>query len=212
MTDNAASELPDADRVVIFSDGVFAIVITLLVIEIHRPDPCPGGLAAALVHGWPSYAAFVLAFVYVGVIWLNHHGIFQHIGRTDRTLNSINLGILGTSALMPFPAGVLAAAFQSGNLDDQRAAVVLYAAVAGLMSAAWLPLFPYLERRSALLRSPRSAGYFHRQATRPMIGVTAYIGAAAAGWFIAPLLAIIIFVAMIFYHAWTSEGSGDLDR
>lgn len=198
--------LTESGRIIAFSDAVFAIIITLLVIEIHRPDAPPGGLGAALLEAWPSYAAFALAFVYVGVIWLNHHGLFRHVGYVDLKLNWINLGILGTSALIPFPTGVLAAAFESGDLADQRSAVVLYAIVAGLMSAAWLPIFPYLERHRERLASVTTEGFFGRQRSRPIIGIVAYGAAALLSWFIAPTFGIAIFVLMVAYHAWTSEG------
>jgi hypothetical protein len=101
---------------------------------------------------------------------------------------------------------VLAASFESGNLADQRSAVVLYAIVAGLMSAAWLPIFPYLERHRERLASTTTDGFFRRQSTRPIVGVVAYGAAALLGWFIAPALGIAVFVLMVAYHAWTSEG------
>ena len=198
--------LSESGRIISFSDAVFAIIITLLVIEIHRPEAPPGGLGAALLEAWPSYAAFALAFVYVGVIWLNHHGLFRHVGYVDLKLNWINLGILGTSALIPFPTGVLAAAFQSGNLHDERSAVVLYAIVAGLMSAAWLPIFPYLDRHRERLATVTIDGFFRRQRFRPIVGVAAYAAAALLGWFVAPIVGVAIFVLMVAYHAWTSEG------
>jgi uncharacterized membrane protein len=209
VSKNTSDDRPrrtESGRIIAFSDGVFAIIITLLVIEIHRPNAMPGGLAAALLEAWPSYAAFALAFVYVGVIWLNHHGLFRHVRYVDLKLNWINLGILGTSALIPFPTGVLAAAFESGNLADQRSAVVLYAAVAGLMSAAWLPIFPYLERHRERLASVATDGFFRRQRFRPIVGIAAYVSAAVFGWFIAPAVGVAIFVLMVAYHAWTSEG------
>lgn len=211
-TDSEASQSSDANRVVGFSDAFFAIIITLLVIEIRRPDAAHGELASALVAAWPSYAAFALAFVYVGVIWLNHHGLFRLVKGVDTQLNWMNLLILGTAALMPFPTGVLAEAFQSGNVADQRAAVVLYGIVAGLMSAAWVPVFPYLERQRAKLAPTVPAGYFHEQRRRPWIGVVAYAVAILAGWLINPWLAILIFVLMVVYHAWTSEGVSHRNR
>ena len=209
MSKNTSEDRPgltESGRIIAFSDAVFAIIITLLVIEIHRPEAPPGDLGAALIEAWPSYAAFALAFVYVGVIWLNHHGLFRHVSYVDLKLNWINLGILGTSALIPFPTGVLAASFESGNLADQRSAVVLYAVVAGLMSAAWLPIFPYLERHRERLASATADGFFRRQRNRPIVGVVAYGAASLLGWFIAPALGIAVFVLMVAYHAWTSEG------
>ena len=201
-----ANQEADVLRAYGFSDAFFAIVITLLVIEIRRPEAEEGQLGLALLEAWPTFAAFALAFVYVGVIWLNHHGLFRHVKRVDPRLNWINLGILGTSALIPFPTGVLAEAFQSGNVDDQRAAVVLYGIVAGIMSAAWIPIFGHLERHRSSLTPEVPAGYFRGQRSRPWIGVFAYILAVAAGWWINPWVAIAVFVAMVIYHAVTSEG------
>jgi uncharacterized membrane protein len=195
-----------------FSDAVFAIVITLLVIEIHKPEAPVGGLAAAILHGWPSYLAYSLAFLYVGVIWLNHHALFQSIEFTDLRLNWINLAVLATTAIVPFPTGVLAAAYQAGNLDDQRAAVLLYALCSGLMSTVWLPLFSHLSRRPELLVPGVPASMFRAQRIRPIIGMALYLAAALLGWFVHPTFGVVIFIGMIAYHAWTSQGVGDTGR
>jgi uncharacterized membrane protein len=128
------------------------------------------------------------------------------VAKVDTRLNWINLGILGTTALLPFPTGVLAEAYQSGTLADQRAAVALYAVVAGLMSTAWLPLFPYLARHPELIEAGVPANWFAKQYMRPIVGIAAYLVAAVAGWLVHPVIGIAIFLAVIVYHAWTSQG------
>jgi uncharacterized membrane protein len=193
-------------RVEAFSDAVFAITITLLVIEISRPEIGNGELASALLHQWPEYLAFAVSFVYIGVIWLNHHALFASIRQVDLGLNWINLGILGTSALIPFPTGVLASALSEGSHADQQAAVVLYGIVSALMSAAWLPVFPYLHRHSDLLADPSKAQVFRAQRSRPWVGIISFSVAALVGYYFSPVIAILLFVWMIAYHAATSEG------
>jgi uncharacterized membrane protein len=193
-------------RVEAFNDAVLAITITLLVIEIGRPEIGHGDLGPALLHQWPEYLAFAVSFLYVGVIWLNHHALFASIRKVDFGLNLINLGILGTSALIPFPTGVLASALVEGSRTDQQAAVVLYAIVAALMSAAWLPEFPYLHHHPDLLVVSSEAHLFRAQRSRPWVGVISFGAAALIGYLISPVIAIVLFVWMIAYHAATSEG------
>lgn len=187
------------DRMTAFSDGVFAIVITLLVIELRVPEYHEGELLNGLLDEGAS-------FVYIGVLWLNHHALLRLIRGTTLTLSWINLGVLFGAVIIPFPTAVLASAFTHGDTDDQRAAVALYALAAALMSAPWLVFFGYLHRHPALLERRVSPEYVRMQRLRPVTGLILYGLSGLLGWFVSPLLGLIGVIVMITYHAVTSEG------
>jgi TMEM175 potassium channel family protein len=98
----------ETNRIEAFSDGMFAIAITLLILEIKVPASGAGGLAKALGQQWPSYLAFLLSFFYIGVMWMNHHRMFTHIRRSNDTLLVLNLLLLLGVTTVPFPTAVLA--------------------------------------------------------------------------------------------------------
>lgn len=207
-------DLPGTGRTEAFSDAVFAIVITLLVLDLTNPHYRPGGLGDALAGQWPAYLAFGFSFVYVGVIWLNHHALFRRISRLDLALNWINLCVLAGAVIIPFPTAVLAGAFADGARNDERVAVVLYAIAAALMSAAWLGAFGYLGRHPELLEPGTTPRYVRKQLGRPLTGIGLYTVSGLAGWFISPIAGLICIIVMITYHAVTSEGlhEGPLGR
>jgi uncharacterized membrane protein len=209
-----AAGLPSTTRTEAFSDGVFAIVITLLVLDLANPRYRPGELGDALADQWPAYLAFAASFAYVGVIWLNHHGLFRRISRLNLGLNWINLGVLAGAVIIPFPTTVLAGAFAEGAGTDERVAVVLYAIAAALMSATWLGAFGYLSRHPELLGPGTTPGYMRQQLWRPLTGIGLYAISGLVGWFISPVAGLVCIIVMIAYHALTSEGlrEGPLGR
>jgi TMEM175 potassium channel family protein len=102
------------ERLVFFSDAVFAIAVTLLVLEIHPPQDTRQllqGLAAL----WPSYLSYAITFLLIGQVWANHHVMFDHIHSADRTVLFLNTLLLMDIAFLPFAASVLAAAFRTGH-------------------------------------------------------------------------------------------------
>jgi uncharacterized membrane protein len=92
-----------SSRLEAFSDGVFAIAITLLVLEIPVPSVEYGELMDELLDQWPAYAAYVVSFAVIGIIWINHHAIFGYVERADRALLLLNLNLLLWVALLPWP-------------------------------------------------------------------------------------------------------------
>ena len=111
--------MSDTRRVEAFSDGVFAIAITLLVLDLRVPDFESGRLLHDLFHLWGAYIAYVSSFLYIGVIWLNHHAAFTRIHRVDWGLQWANLALLFTTALLPFPTAVLSAGRSSRRTAAQ---------------------------------------------------------------------------------------------
>ena len=94
----------ETGRLEAFSDGVFAIAITLLILEIHVPKEVEkGGLAPALLAEWPSYLAFVSSFAIIGIMWINHHRMFEFVRRIDQTLLLLNGLLLLAITFIPFP-------------------------------------------------------------------------------------------------------------
>ena len=96
----------DTGRLVAFSDAVFAITITLLILEI-RPPSDDAHLLHALGALWPSYLAYALTFLFIGQVWANHHVMFDHIRVADRVLLLLNILLLMVVAFLPFASAVL---------------------------------------------------------------------------------------------------------
>jgi uncharacterized membrane protein len=113
----------ETTRVEAFSDGVFAIAITLLILEVKVPSPSSGELAAQLLKQWPSYVSFAISFAFIGIMWMNHHRLFNHIARCDDLLLVFNLLLLLGVTVVPFPTAVLA--MHLGR-PGQRAAAILF--------------------------------------------------------------------------------------
>jgi uncharacterized membrane protein len=101
-------------RLETFSDGVFAIAATLLILEIRLPDD-GGSVTHGLLHAWPSYAAYAISFLTIGIIWVNHHTVLEQIGRVDRTFLFINVVFLMIVAFSPFPTRVVAEHLRHGS-------------------------------------------------------------------------------------------------
>jgi uncharacterized membrane protein len=175
------AERADTRRAEAFSDSVLAIIITLLVLDLRAPDVPPGQMHSALLQQWPTYVAYVTSYLYVGVVWTNHKAAFRRIRFVDRGLHWANLGILFTTALLPFPTAVIAKAMQHGNLADERMAVGLYAMIGSLLCASWLAFFHYLGRHPYLVKEDVHERFFPAEQTRALAGYDSLCSRRPAG-------------------------------
>jgi len=105
--------LAESNRVEAFSDGVLAIAITLLVLDLHTAGH-PGHVGGDLLAQWPTYLAYVASFIYIGVVWVNHHALFNRIASVDTGLLWCNLALLLAASVLPFPTAELAFAMGQG--------------------------------------------------------------------------------------------------
>jgi uncharacterized membrane protein len=135
-------------RLETFSDGVFAIAITLLVLTIGQPGDYRD-LGRELVDRWPALAAYVVSFVIIGIMWLNHHSLFSRFRAVDRPLYYLNLAVLLTVVLLPYPTGILGEALRQG--EGAREAAVAYSVLMTLNGFAWAGLWLYASAGRRLL-------------------------------------------------------------
>ncbi len=139
----------DTGRTEAFSDGVFAIAITLLVLDIRIPPTAFQDLWRAIVDEWPSYLGYVTSFTTIGGIWLAHHGIFRRLRYANAQVMRINLLLLMVVAFLPFPTRLVAEAIQ--NEDAERAAVIFYGASLLVISITFAALGLAIARDRTLL-------------------------------------------------------------
>ncbi|HEY2599380.1 MAG TPA: TMEM175 family protein [Candidatus Dormibacteraeota bacterium] len=160
-----------------FSDGVFAVAATVLVFNLVDPK-VSRGLGTALLQEWPSYAAYVISFSTIVVIWVNHHGIMDAIGRFDRVLLFLNGLLLLTVAAIPFPTGLLAHYLQAGH--DQTPAAVAYGLTMSSMSVAFSMVNLYARRYRIKMVPLDWVGFSLGLGLWPMATITAFFNVTLA--------------------------------
>jgi uncharacterized membrane protein len=206
-------EEPTPARIEAFSDAVFAIIITLLVLDLRVPREATlhgQSLGEALLGQWPTYVAYVLSFLQVGVVWANHHTMFHYIRRSDHVLLVCNLLLLLCVAVLPFTTAMLAEYSRAGTSDFRVAAFVYSAALAAagvFFSATWQ------HALKAGLVNPHADPHRLYALRWHWLFVPLFYGTAFGLAFVSPYLSVAMYVLLLFYYAlpgpaivrWTTD-------
>lgn len=194
-------------RLEAFSDGVFAVAITLLVLDLQVPAG-----SASLLHDladrWPTFAAFALTFLIIGIIWVNHHAIFGSLRTVDRPLLFINLGLLIAVVVMPFTTTVLAHYMLLGGPDAHLAAA-LFAGSSLLMALAFNVIYFWIELHPQLRHDPTPRRLPVRDALRFALGLAGYVLALLLS-FVSALLVFLTCIALALYYVVDQATGRDL--
>ena len=192
----------ESARVEAFSDGVIAIAITLLVLEIDVPSS--GGLWHQLAEQWTSYVAFVLTFFLIGIMWVNHHAMFREVERIDRPLLFLNILLLMGIAFLPFPTALLAAYVREGG-NNGRVATAIYSFTSVVIGCGYLALWWYLMRHPRLLRASFGVEGAERAFRRTIVGPAAYALSIVIA-LIAPLACLVVYALIALYFVFPVWG------
>ena len=182
-------------RIEAFSDGVFAIAITLLILEIKIPAAGSGELSVQLLRQWPSYFAFVFSFAFIGIMWINHHRLFTHIKRSNNALLFLNLLLLLGVTAVPFPTAVLA---QHLGQSDQRAAAMLYHGTYFVIAVFFNILWRYASRNS--LGKDVDAAAANKISAQYAVGPLLYLVCIALTW-VSVAASLLLNVALAVFFA-----------
>jgi uncharacterized membrane protein len=190
--------MSEKGRVEAFSDGVFAIAITLLVLEIHVPDIEPGSsLWVALGHEWPSYFAYVVGFLVIGVMWLNHHTTFSYLAQVDRPLLQLNLLLLLAISAVPWPVELVARYLDRGS--QASVAVAVLGLLMTAMSIAFTAFWQYATRHPGLLRDDVDVSSVMGGRVRFALGLVAYPALTGLAFVSAPVTLALHGVLALYY-------------
>ncbi len=193
--------MSETGRTETFSDGVLAIAVTLLVLDLRVParDTLHGSLAAALARQWPAYAAYLTSFLIIGIIWVNHHAVFELLGRIDRVTLFLNLVLLLTVVAIPFTTALLSE-YLTARVDNARTAALVYSGVMLAMSGGFAALYAYVAHRPALLAEGVDPKAVRASIVRfSAVGIALYLGTVVIALFSAPLCLLAHLLIALYY-------------
>ena len=186
-----------SSRLEAFSDGVFAIAATLLVLELRVPPDSPD-LVEALRELWPAYAAYLVSFLTIGIIWVNHHTLLEHCRRVDRRFLYLNLLLLVAVGIVPFPTSLVDRYILSERWAT--AALVVYGLGGLLISLAFAGVFFYATHDGRLVGDLATARRLRRDGRFFPVGLGAYVlGMALA--FVMPIASLAVYALTAVFYA-----------
>jgi uncharacterized membrane protein len=196
-------------RLEAFSDGVIAVAITLLVLNIDLPTLKSGqSLAGGLVAQWQMYAAYVVSFLTIGIIWINHHMMIGRLREADRAILFLNLLLLMSIAMLPFATRLMAAYLKQSS--GQHTATGVYGAAFLIMGVVFAALNRHiLLTKPHLLRIELSLAERRRILSRSIAGVVPYAIATALAVVSSYLTLAICGALAIFYALPIGSGGPD---
>ncbi|MFW0718736.1 TMEM175 family protein [Pedobacter sp. N23S346] len=192
-------------RIEAFSDGVFAIAVTLLVLELHVPEfnagSNPAALIKALISQWPAYIAFIISFFSIFIIWVNHHKVFKQIYKRNTGLMFANGFILFLVSLVSYPSALLARFYLS---DAKQFSVTIYTGMFVLVNIAFNLLWQQATKDKGLLRPGISEQAIKQLRNNYLYGFPTYLIAFVSSFFY-PDAALLICVLLWIYWAISSR-------
>jgi uncharacterized membrane protein len=178
-----------------FSDGVFAIAITLLVLELSVPESSEGHLLRAIISLWPSYLAYIISFATIGATWLAHNSITHYLHGANTAFLRLNLALLLVVSFLPFPTKLLAEFL--GSREDEKVAATIYG---GTLLAVML-LLSILWRQAVhgQLVHPTAGDEEITVLTRRLTpSLAIYVALIVVGWF-TPIVAVVGYLVVAFF-------------
>jgi uncharacterized membrane protein len=188
----------DRSRLESFSDGVFAVAITLLALNLTVAGPGHGPLAHQLGDRWPSYVAYAVSFFTIGVIWVNHHALVANIAIVDRSLMFLNLLLLAIVVAIPFVTATMAEYLTAGG-QDAHVAMALYSGTFEAMSLGFFAVFEWTLRHDDRLHQPVPAAAKNAARARFYVGQVPYLLAVGVSFISAPAALVITALVAVSY-------------
>lgn len=203
----------ETGRIESFSDGVFAVAMTLLVLDLHVPELKEGsvrsGLLNELVKQWPDYLAFVFSFFSIFIIWVNHHKLFKQIYRRNTALMFLNGLILFLVSLVSFCSSLLTRFYPSGT---NNLSAVLYTGLFVLINLTFNMLWFQVETNPELLRPGTTERTVRKIKYHYLFAFPTYFAAFVLSFFLPNLALFISVLLWLFWARSSARIEADLDR